>query len=331
MVQASSIPHGFVLETKDPDQAASLLKSAAVPYASELLPGSPAFSTKIFVIENHPLSLARVVTTGLMRVNSCMPAGCFALVLDLAGNGLGQHRTGADIVPVGPEFGFIQSPLQPVEILTTPNYEVLFLRISRDAVMVELQKMLGREMHRELIFSPAIRLRSAAGQRLLALCTGLRRTLYRTDKHQLDRSLPLLQLEDGIIHLLLQSQSHNYTRLLHRNHEAGRYQLDTAEQFIRANAHLPLSLGDICEAAGVNARTLQHCFRGKRGCTPMEFLRKIRMEEVRNALTQPIEETSVSSEASRWGFLHFGRFSGEYREIYGELPSQTLHRARNKN
>jgi transcriptional regulator GlxA family with amidase domain len=97
---------------------------------------------------------------------------------------------------------------------------------------------------------------------------------------------------------------------------------------MRANAHLPLSLGDICEAAGVNARTLQHSFRKKRGCTPMQFLRSVRMQEVRAGLMQPTESTSVTGEAARWGFLHFGRFSQGYRTVYGELPSETLRRSR---
>jgi AraC family ethanolamine operon transcriptional activator len=60
----------------------------------------------------------------------------------------------------------------------------------------------------------------------------------------------------------------------------------------------------------------------------MQFLRNIRMEEVRAGLLQPNESTSVSSEASHWGFLHFGRFSNEYRALFGELPSETLRRAR---
>jgi hypothetical protein len=28
--------------------------------------------------------------------------------------------------------------------------------------------------------------------------------------------------------------------------------------------------------------------------------------------------------ASRWGFMHFGRFAQQYRQLFGEAPSQTL-------
>jgi AraC family transcriptional regulator, ethanolamine operon transcriptional activator len=36
----------------------------------------------------------------------------------------------------------------------------------------------------------------------------------------------------------------------------------------------------------------------------------------------------VMSVAHRWGFKHLGRFSATYRRTYGELPSDTLRRAR---
>ena len=327
LIPSSSLLHGLVLQTKDPDQAASLLANAAIPYVSELLPGSPPFSTQIFVTEGQCIHLSRVVTNGTMRVKSQLPADSFALVLDLR-SGAGLHRTSEHRVVVDSDFAFLQSPLQAVEVLTPPDFELLFLRFARDAVIAELQKMLGREVHTDLLFAPAFRLQSAAGQRLRELCGDLRRILYTTDDRSVAGSLPLRKVEDDLITLLLQTQPHNFTRLLNRHNQAGAWQLDAAEQYMRANAHLPLSLGDVCQAAGVNARTLQHSFRQKRACTPMQFLRNIRMESVRAGLTQPAETTSVTGEAARWGFLHFGRFSSEYRATYGELPSETLRHSR---
>ena len=327
MIQPGSLLHGLVLQTKDLDEAATLLRDAAIPYVSELLPGSPSFSTQIFVTEGQRVHLSRVVTTGTMRVKSRLPAAAFALVLDLH-TGVGLHRTPERSVVVNSEFAFVQSPLQAVEVLTPAEFDALFLRVGRDAVVSELQKMLDREIHTELAFYPAFPMHSFAGRRLREVCDNLRRILYSTDRQRIKGSLPLRKLEDDLITLLLQAQPHNYTRLLNRHSNAGLWQLDAAEQYMRANAHLPVTLGDLCQAAGVNARTLQHSFRKKRGCTPMQFLRDIRMEEVRAGLLQPAESTTVTGEASRWGFLHFGRFAQEYRVVYGELPSETLRRSR---
>ena len=322
-----SIPHGFVLQTRDLDEAASLLSSSAIPYVSELLPGSPPFTTKIFVTEGRQVTLSRVVTTGNLRVESCLPADSFALVLDLR-SGVGLHRAETQNVTVNSDYAFLQSPLQSVEVITPAGFEALFVRFSRDAVVAELEKILNRQAHTELVFSPALRLKTAAGQRLNAICSELRRLLCLTDHRQISDSVALCSLEEELMQILLQTQAHNYTRLLNRGSKAGSRQLDDAQEYMRANAHLSLSLGDICQAAGVNARTLQSSFRKQQGCTPMQFLRKIRMQEVRAALLNPAEDASVSREAARWGFLHFGRFSSEYRAQYGEVPSETLRRAR---
>lgn len=319
--------HGLVLQTKDQDEAASCMSGSAVPYVSELLPGSPPFFTQIFITQGQRVDLTRVVTTGAMRVRATMPKDCFAVILDLR-NGLGPHRVADKTVAVGPEYGFVQSPLQAVDVETTASFEALFLRISREGVMEELEKLLGKEAGSELVFDPELRMATAAGRRLRELCDHLRRTLYSTDRQGVRQSPELRKIEGELITLLLQAQPHNYRRFLHRRSAASPWQIVAAEEFMRANAHLPISLGDVCKAAGVNARTLQHSFQKKRGCTPMEFLRNSRMEEVRSGLLQPDENTSVTGEAARWSFLHFGRFSREYQKRFGELPSETLRRSR---
>ena len=303
------------------------MSSSAIPYVSELLPGSPPFATRIFINAGQQTTLSRVVTTGNLRVQARLPADSFALVLDLR-SGVGLHRAQAQNVTVNSDCAFLQSPLQSVEVVTPAGFEALFVRFPRAAVVTELEKILSREARTEVVFSPALRLKTAAGQRLSAICGELRRVLGTTDQHRVNESIAVRSLEDELIQILLLTQPHNYTRLLNRGSKAGSRQLDDAQEYMRSNAHLPLSLGDICQAAGVNARTLQNSFRKKQGCTPMQFLRNIRMQEVRAALLNPTEDTSVSREAARWGFLHFGRFSSEYRAQYGELPSETLRRAR---
>jgi AraC family ethanolamine operon transcriptional activator len=59
----------------------------------------------------------------------------------------------------------------------------------------------------------------------------------------------------------------------------------------------------------------------------MEFIRRMRLHAVRRDLlaAQPGGAT-VTQIAMTFGFYQLGRFSAEYRALFGELPSATLTR-----
>ena len=63
------------------------------------------------------------------------------------------------------------------------------------------------------------------------------------------------------------------------------------------------------------------------GCTPLEYLRGVRLERARRMLAEPHAETTVAAAAAA-GFKHLGRFADDYRSRYGELPSRTLAQGR---
>jgi transcriptional regulator GlxA family with amidase domain len=98
-----------------------------------------------------------------------------------------------------------------------------------------------------------------------------------------------------------------------------------AEDYALSHTAEPLYVTDLCEAAGVSERTLQYAFRQVMGMTPVAYLRRLRLHRVRHALrTATQASTTVTTEALRWGFWHFGDFSRAYRSCFGELPSDTL-------
>ena len=61
----------------------------------------------------------------------------------------------------------------------------------------------------------------------------------------------------------------------------------------------------------------------------MQYLRQIRLDRARADLLNETEAVnSVTEVAFRWGFMHQGRFSAEYKQRFGETPSQSLQRSR---
>jgi transcriptional regulator GlxA family with amidase domain len=102
-----------------------------------------------------------------------------------------------------------------------------------------------------------------------------------------------------------------------------------AEDYMASHAAEPLTVAMIASHTGVSVRSLYAGFQRYRGRSPMEHLRRLRMEHVRAALLSPSKpDTTVTEVALRWGFGHLGQFAADYRARFGELPSQTLKRSR---
>ncbi|SEH51470.1 Helix-turn-helix domain-containing protein [Mycolicibacterium rutilum] len=94
--------------------------------------------------------------------------------------------------------------------------------------------------------------------------------------------------------------------------------LRRAVAFIEANAQCDLALADIAASVHVTPRTLQYMFRKYLDATPMEYLRRVRLDHAHRDLQRADPaQTTVSTVAARWGFIHAGRFSGLYRQTYG--------------
>jgi len=99
------------------------------------------------------------------------------------------------------------------------------------------------------------------------------------------------------------------------------------EEFLAENQDRPLYLGEICTAIGVMERTLRRCCHEHLGMGPLLYLCLRRMHLTRRALISAVPETTtVATVAMDHGFWELGRFSGEYKALFGELPSASLHR-----
>jgi transcriptional regulator GlxA family with amidase domain len=93
----------------------------------------------------------------------------------------------------------------------------------------------------------------------------------------------------------------------------------------RSNVSDDISTSDIAAALHVAPRTLQYLFRRHLDTTPRAYLRRTRLAYAHRDLIAADNATeTVAAIAARWGFAHPGRFSVQYRQMYGHSPRATL-------
>ena len=85
------------------------------------------------------------------------------------------------------------------------------------------------------------------------------------------------------------------------------------------------SISELCLTTHVSERRLRTAFTHEFDIPPSRFLRMWALDEAhRRLLHGDADGNTVSGVAVGLGFDHLGRFSGQYRSIYGESPSATL-------
>ena len=90
----------------------------------------------------------------------------------------------------------------------------------------------------------------------------------------------------------------------------------------------PVSLADLCAAAGVGKTRLYQAFHSLCGEPPLTYFRRRRLVSARTRLlASDPERGAVKRVALDLGLTEFGRFACEYRSLFGELPSATLSRS----
>ena len=92
------------------------------------------------------------------------------------------------------------------------------------------------------------------------------------------------------------------------------------ERYFEESGELP-KVPEIALYSGMSERSLEYAFSRKYGVSPSRFFTFRRLHGARRDIRN--QKLSVTDAAMKWGFNHLGRFSGSYRDFFGELPSQT--------
>jgi transcriptional regulator GlxA family with amidase domain len=121
-------------------------------------------------------------------------------------------------------------------------------------------------------------------------------------------ALVLHELEQTVLVAFLAANRHNFSHLLEREpKDTLPSHVSRAEDFIEAHWDQAITIEKLVEATGVGARAIFRSFQQTRGYSPMAAVAFI------------------------CGFGNLGHFARDYRETFGERPSETLARANRRS
>ncbi|MBR0810102.1 AraC family transcriptional regulator [Bradyrhizobium diazoefficiens] len=254
------------------------------------------------------------------------PEGDFAR-LQVGLKGKAGVVLGATTLPVDEQHSGITPPGQPATIIFEGGFEQLVLRIKTSALEKALTALLGVPPRGELLFDPIAPLKQPAAHLLRQLTMFLADQLNSTAA-QLPRPT-LIELEQALIMTFLSAQKHNYTELLESPAtEPAPLIVRSAEEYIEANWARAVVIEELASQTNTSIRSLYAAFKKYRGYSPMQFAKSVRLRRARQMLLEGNPRTSVSQIAFKCGFANLGHFANDFRNMFGELPSEVLARGR---
>lgn len=104
--------------------------------------------------------------------------------------------------------------------------------------------------------------------------------------------------------------------------------MEHALEFLHDGRISDCRLEDVCSAAACSERTLERLFKARFGISPKRYIDGLRLSGVHSALLDPAEVRTIGDIAACFGFWHMSLFASNYRQRYGERPSETRRQAR---
>jgi AraC-like DNA-binding protein len=221
--------------------------------------------------------------------------------------------------------GGIGGPGADARLTYQAGFEHLFLKIKPEALTRKLAALIGAPVVPPLKFSGEINRTALEAQfRLLGFVIS-----------ELDRSadpipdLVLAELEQALMVAYLCANVHNYSHRLNGDRpENGSWQVRRAADYIEAHWNQPITIESLAIIADTSARSLFASFKKALGCSPMAFVKRIRLQRARERLVRAVPSASVTAVALDCGFNNLGHFAKDYFAAFGERPSETLKRGK---
>jgi AraC-like DNA-binding protein len=247
--------------------------------------------------------------------------------LTTKGQTFADRTDGRRAVTVGRSSGLVLRPDQLNTVRWTEDAEQLILKVPRWRLESHLTDLVGHRVDEVIDFDFSFDMTTAHGSSLLAAVEFMARELDRPGGIA-EMPMAREQLETFVLTELLSAVPSPYADQLARPADTvPRSRLKPVVEYMEMNADEALTPQELARVGCMSVRTLHATFQQELGISCMAYLRRLRLDHVRTELLRTGRaDVRVTDVAMRWGFFHPSRFAQQYRERFGELPSDTVKR-----
>jgi AraC-like DNA-binding protein len=226
-------------------------------------------------------------------------------------------------VHLGPGWGMLVNPSMPSAVTYSPEVTKLIVNIPKSLFNACLLDHAGRLPVKDVRFACSASLLSARSTTFRAI-----ELLYLEAEDRGDgMHLSVSALELFFASKLLEFFPNNVSSQV-----AGKRSdlfFGKVDRYIDTHVREDISAADLASECTVSLRTLYDRFAVHKGVSPSTYVKEKKLRRIYARLSNAnVPTQSVTEVALEFGFCHLGRFSAEYKAMFGELPSGTFHRSR---
>jgi len=311
-----------VMQTSDAAEASRLLQSQYSPNQLSVDPGEVDFHMQLHKAALGKLEFASLRFGAPVTLEQS-PTEFLLVSTQINGRALIRSHQGSQGGGTG--LVMIDSQSGPIQKNFSSDSWRLHLRVPLATFAAKCAQLDGHGLYEPLVFQPTLEIGSQAQIRWLNLLNMI--VGYLAAPGALLNPLLVESMQEMVLLLMLTELPHNYQQRWARcGHDISPRHVKRAQAYMHEHAGEALTLGGIAQVSGVSIRALSEGFQRSLQISPMQYLRDLRLQGARRELLEADEYARVAEVAERWGFTHLGRFGAAYRDLYDELPSQTLRR-----
>lgn len=307
-----------LFDSSDLDETRAMVGRVMKPHRLGIVGRSQRLDSRMHHVALGEVSLSRLHYGADVDIEPGPLDDFFLVQMPL--KGWAHVECGEQSVESGPDLASVLNPTDCTAMRWRADSDQIMVRVSRVLVERTLAVQLGRPLHECIRFRLGFRWRdSELWTQLITYILECANQVRELHRHR----LVVTHIEQLVAATLLSVHAHNYEHAApaRRGAVLPRH-VRKVQEYLEAHAHEPVRAEQLAQVADVSLRSLYAGFKEFCGVSPMQYLKDLRLERARADLLSG--SGSVGGVALRWGFGHLGRFSADYRERFGESPSESL-------